>query len=201
MKRRWAVIIIFVATLLLSAMPLKGLKRPQIEALAEDRPVFQEPAVTMCLAELYEVTGVPKKPREVVIDGDRLDPDVERYLEEVLEDAGISWWWPYAISQMHQESSFHSDQVTNGIDVGIFQYRSWYWEEWVQRAGFKEKDIWNPYDQIDVNISMVRQWLNAGCSIEEAISNHNTGGYGGYSQEYVDDVMRWFPQASALYNK
>ena len=130
---------------------------------------------------------------KICIDGDTLDPEVAGYLKRTLEAKGIGWWWPYAICQCHQESSFQTDQVTNGIDYGLFQYRIYYWQEWEDRAGVGHGDILDPYHQIDVYTEMVRQWISEGRSIEETIGAHNYGGWTwDYDPQYVSDVMRWW---------
>lgn len=124
--------------------------------------------------------------------GTVLDEDLQTYLYTRLKGFGIEWWMPYAIIQMYQESSFQVNQVTNGLDKGILQYRYLYWDEWCDRAGVERGDIFDPYKQIAVYTSMVKQWLDKGCSVAQTISNHNTGGWSNdYSQEYVDQVMRW----------
>lgn len=129
----------------------------------------------------------------IVVDGDVLDPDIADYLESALESRGIGWWMPYAICQAHQESSFHVDQITNGIDYGLFQYRVYYWEEWCDRAGVQRGDILNPYTQIDVYTTMVAKWIAEGRSVEETIGAHNYGGWTwDYDPQYVRDVMRWW---------
>ena len=128
----------------------------------------------------------------VTIDGDVLDAEVARYLRTSLENKGIGWWWPYALCRAHQESSFQTDQVTNGIDFGLFQYRIYYWTEWEDRAGVAHGDILDPFHQIDVYTEMVRQWIAEGRSIEETIGAHNYGGWSWeYDPQYVRDVMRW----------
>ena len=126
--------------------------------------------------------------------GDVLDEGLQRYLYERLTEKGIEHWFPIAVAQAYQESSFDWHQVTNGIDCGLFQYRAPYWDEWCDRAGVGHGDIFDPYRQIDVYTEMVRQWLAAGCSESRTISNHNTGGWDDQiSEEYIRDVTSWFP--------
>lgn len=143
-------------------------------------------------SEMEESPAVEDQPIEICIDGDIFDSEVAGYLKHRLEEKGIGWWMPYAVCQAHQESSFQTDQITNGLDYGLFQYRIIYWQEWEDRAGAGRGDILNPYHQIDVYTEMVRQWLEEGRSIEETIGAHNYGGWTReYDPQYVQDVMRW----------
>jgi len=122
----------------------------------------------------------------VTIKGKTLDPEIASYLKRRLEDYGIEQWWPYAIAQCFQESSFDPmARNKNGLDMGLFQYRVTYWD-------FSKGDIFDWRVQIDLYVQQTDRRLNQyGCSICETISRHNTSDYGSYNQEYVDQVMQW----------
>lgn len=119
------------------------------------------------------------------VNGAILGEDIQEYLYRRLSEAGIEWFMPYAILIAYQESTFDIYAVNqkNGIDKGLFQFRSTYWG-----AG----DIFNPYTQIDVFVGlMANRANNLGCTVSDMISRHNQSDYGQYCQSYVDAVMGW----------
>ena len=129
--------------------------------------------------------AVPAETPLYTVCGVMLDEGIQNYLYQRLCEAGIPWFMPYAILIAYQESTFDIYAVNqkNGIDKGLFQFRSTYWG-----AG----DIFNPYTQIDVFVGlMANRANNLGCTVSDMISRHNQSDYGQYCQSYVDAVMGW----------
>ena len=119
------------------------------------------------------------------VNGAMLDPAIQEYLYTRLCEAGIGWFFPISLCIAYQESNFdiHAVNKSNGIDKGLFQFRSTYWGE---------GDIFDPYNQINVFVGlMANRANNLGCTESEMVSRHNTSDYGSYNQAYVDVVMRW----------
>lgn len=140
------------------------------------------------IADSTEVESIPI----YSVNGYIMPVEWQEHLYRQLDRYGIAYWMPIAICQAYQESGFDADQVTNGIDMGLYQYREPYFREWEDRAYVESGDIFDPYHQIDVYTSMVSQWLSEGQTESWVISNHNTGGWGDYSQSYVDQVAQHF---------
>lgn len=91
-------------------------------------------------------------------------------LRTELASAGIDWWYPYAVAQAQQESSWNPWAVSpDGKDKGLFQYREQYWTE--------PESIFDVNAQIRKYVSQVSARLAAGLSIEETISRHLTSDY------------------------
>ena len=112
-----------------------------------------------------------------------MDIQIQEYLYQKLAEAGIPWFMPYAVLITYGESHFDPTVTNekNGIDKGLFQFRSTYWG-----AG----DIFNPYTQIEVFTGlMANRANNLGCTISDMISRHNVSDYGPYNQAYVDYIM------------
>lgn len=147
--------------------------------------------------QIKETTVIETEPEIPIysVNGTILDVDLQVYLFEALDSKGIGYWMAIAVAQAYQESGFDTEQITNGIDMGLYQYRCPYWDEWQERAGLESRrDILDPYAQIDVYAEMVSQWLEEGNTESVVISNHNTGGWGGsYAEQYVAEVSQWFP--------
>lgn len=116
------------------------------------------------------------------VEGQLLDPAIQEYLYTQLCNNGIGWFFPYALCIAYQESSFdiYAVNLSNGIDKGLFQFRSTYWGE---------GDIFNPYTQIDVFTRLMANRANMGCTVSDMISRHKQSDYGFYDQEYVNQVM------------
>lgn len=111
-----------------------------------------------------------------------MDIQIQEYLYQKLAEAGIPWFMPYAVLIAYGESYFNPGAVNqkNGLDMGLFQFRSTYWG-----AG----DIFNPYTQIDVFVGLMANRALNGKTVSEMISAHNVSDYGAYNQSYVDYIM------------
>lgn len=141
------------------------LDTPRSEQTPQESPVVVE----LQQAPLYTV------------DGEQLDSSVQEYLWQRLCEAGIGWFYEYALLIAYQESSFNILAVNpNQRDFGLYQYRVEYvpWMDWT-----------NPYQQIDYFVQQMANRAAAGCTVSEMISRHNTSDYGAYNQSYVDAVM------------
>ena len=124
------------------------------------------------------------------VDGERMDLDLQRFLYEELKSQGIEWWMPYAILTCYQESGFDIYDITNGVDMGLLQYRVTYWDERAARYGYPGADIFNPYVQIYIYVRQTAERLNSGCSIESAISRHKTSDHvTALDYTYISQVM------------
>jgi len=145
--------------------------------------------------EVVEETQVHETKVETFkVAGKAMDESLQRFLYDELSSYGCAWWFPYAICQAYQESNFQTDCISahsgeNNDDCGLFQFKQKWWNWYASEAGV-QGDIMNPYTQIEVYAFHVCGWLNEGASVEQALSNWYTGGQG-YSQEYVNDVLRW----------
>lgn len=117
------------------------------------------------------------------VNGATLGVDIQYYLYERLCQAGIGWFYHYALLIAYQESNFNLyAENPNGLDKGLFQYRITYWNY---------GDIFNPYDQIPVFVTQMAQRAAAGCDPATMISRHKQSDWGPYDQSYVDAVMQW----------
>lgn len=134
-----------------------------------------------------EVETVVESPPPVyplyAVNGAVLDEPIQTYLYQRLCEAGIGWFFPYAVMIAYQESRFDIYAVNprNGLDTGLFQYRSTYWNY---------GDIFSPYDQINVFTIQMAQRANVGCTISDMISRHKQSDWGPYDQEYVNQVLQ-----------
>lgn len=149
---------------------------PAVLEGSKETPV-EEPTTMETAPEVIPVTPLYS------VNGAMLDESVQTYLYQRLAESGIEWFMPYAILIAYQESSFNIyARNPNGLDCGLFQFRSTYWG-----AG----DIFNPYTQIDVFVGLMANRANMGCTVSDMISRHNQSDYGSYCQSYVDAVMSW----------
>lgn len=126
-------------------------------APAETLPPEEPPAVYQASAPLY------------LVEGEQLDPDVAEYLYLRLCEAGIGWFYEYALCLAYQESSFNPlAENVNGLDKGLYQFR----------VEFHPGLAWqNPYAQTDLFVSMMAARAAAGCDVYSMISRHNTSDY------------------------
>lgn len=118
------------------------------------------------------------------INGELIDPVIQQKLHDALEKHGIAYWYEGALCQMYQESRGQQYAVNpnNGIDCGLFQYRSTYWN-----GG----DIFDVDAQIERYASDMAARFNSGLSVDEAISRHNTSDYvTAVNWEYVNQVKQ-----------
>ena len=116
------------------------------------------------------------------IDGQQLNPEIQTYLYDTLSAHGIEWFMPYAILICYQESRFDIyAENRNGLDKGLFQYRTTY---------YSGNDIFNPYEQIDIFTQQMAHRAAIGCDVYEMISRHNVSDWGSYNNTYVMQVMQ-----------
>lgn len=127
-----------------------------------------------------------------------LDEDLQRELYFQLKSRGIEWWMKYALMMAFQESGLNPTEIdANGLDMGLFQFRSTYWRESYAAAGLSSADILNPYDQIYVYTYNVSKRLSSGKDIYTVISDHYTGEQS-YNANYVSTVLGWENAISQL---
>lgn len=129
--------------------------------------------------------GIPEAPL-YQIDGDTLDPGVAEYLYRRLCEAGIGWFYEFAVCLAYQESSFNPlAENVNGRDKGLFQFR----------VEFHPGLAWqNPYAQTDLFVAMMAARAAAGCDVYSMISRHNTSDYcPEVNSVYIAQVLSHFP--------
>lgn len=122
------------------------------------------------------------------INGDEVDPDLQRLLYHYLEESGIEYWYEGALAQMYQESHgiWYAENV-NGLDKGIYQYRITYWN-------WSDGDIFDVDAQMRRYASEMSARFNSGLSVDEAISRHKTSDYcTAVDTLYVSHVRQWLP--------
>lgn len=151
---------------------------------AETEP---EPVATEAAAEVE--SAVPTLYR---IAGQAIDEGLQVRLYQHLQDEGIAYWYEGALVQMFQES--HCQQYAenkNGLDKGLYQYRITYWQE--------------PEDIFDIDAQMSRYAremaarFNAGLTVDEAISRHNTSDFvTEINWTYVSQVKQWLDQMEVV---
>lgn len=120
------------------------------------------------------------------VDGDVLDPGVAEYLYRRLSEAGIGWFYEYAVCLAYQESSFNPLAINpNGRDFGLYQFR----------IEFHPGLDWsNPYAQTDLFVTMMANRAAAGCDVYTMISRHNTSDWAPeLNTVYINQVMSHFP--------
>ena len=124
---------------------------------AETLPSEEPVAVYQASAPLY------------LVEGEQLDPGVAEYLYQRLCEAGIGWFYEYALCLAYQESSFNPlAENVNGRDKGLYQFR----------VEFHPDLAWqNPYAQTDLFVTMMAARAAAGCDVYSMISRHNTSDY------------------------
>lgn len=141
---------------------------------------------------IYPQTTAEDDEKEIVvytIDGCELDSELYEYLRVTMSSMGLEWYFPYALCQIFQESSFNPyAEASNGQDKGLLQYRLKYWNE-------EDGDIYDPYAQIRVYCKTMHDKVREGLGICQIISDHYTGGVG-YDADYVNDVVRWMNHVS-----
>lgn len=141
-------------------------------------------------ASTEPVGSEPEETQPVIyrIAGEEVDPDLQVRLYEHLEEAGIEYWYEGALAQMYQESHCQQYAVNphNGIDCGLYQYRSTFWTE--------PSDIFDVDAQLRKYASDMAARFNSGLSVDEAISRHNTSDFvTAINWQYVSDVKQWLP--------
>ena len=117
-------------------------------------------------------------------------PPVEwqRFLYDRLAERGYSWYFPYAICQIQQESCWNQ-YSDNGHDMGLTQQKRIYWDSRAAHWGVPGASIWDPYAQLHVYACMMCQFLDgSGGDVGMALSLYYYG-TGEYAPEYVGHVM------------
>ena len=169
----------------------------------EDEVVIELPVGDIKELTVIEETEPTVTAEEVTplyrCDGVVMDEDLQRFLYEQLALHGIEWFFPYAIAQSTQESECDPNNVTNGLDYGLYQYRITFWAEVSERYGYKDADIFNPYIQIDIYVHQMAKRLNEyGLDVYETISRHYTSDWGTYNEKYVQDVMERYQKLERI---
>lgn len=127
------------------------------------------------------------------IAGETIDESIQVRLYQHLQAAGIPYWYEGALCQMFQESHGQRYAVNpnNGIDCGLYQYRSTFWTEPV--------DIFDIDAQLRRYASDMAARFNSGLSVDEAISRHNTSdSVAAVNWEYVGQVKQWLGRMEAI---
>ena len=117
----------------------------------------------------------------------------EEYLYNQLNNLGLSWWYPYAVAQIFQESRWNPNS-TNGKDHGICQFKGIYFDARAKHfAGMDHADIWNPYDSLKVYAYYMKAILaTTGNQVDAALSFYIQGDNLTWNQNYIDMVMNWY---------
>lgn len=127
------------------------------------------------------------------IAGQEIDASLQIKLYQHLQAAGIPWWYEGALCQMFQESHCQQYAVNqhNGLDMGLFQYRSTYWD-W-------SSDIFDVDAQMSRYASEMSTRFNMGLSMDECISRHNTSDHvAAVNWEYVAQCKQWLSQMEKI---
>lgn len=153
--------------------------------------------------EKFEEAGIPETGATEVestmpplyrIDGETIDASIQERLYSCLQDAGIGYWYEGALAQMYQESRGQQYAVNqnNHEDMGLFQYKSRFWD-------------WSSGDIFDIDAQLRRYTaemaarFNAGLTVDEAISRHNTSDHvATINWEYVGQVKQWLDRMEEI---
>lgn len=156
-----------------------------------DRAADESAAPDAAPAETEVEAAVPPLYR---IDGETIDASIQEHLYQHLQAAGIEYWYTGALAQMYQESRGQQYAVnqTNHEDMGLFQYKERFWN-------------WSDGDIFDIDAQMRRYAaemaarFNAGLTVDEAISRHNTSDHvTAVNWEYVADVKQWLDRMEEI---
>lgn len=124
------------------------------------------------------------------IAGKLIDPEIQQKLYAALDAEGIAYWYEGALAQMMQESQGNPTVVNpeNQEDMGLFQYKVRYWD-------WAEGDIFDADVQMRRYAREMAARFNAGLSVDECISRHNTSdSVTEVNWKYVADVKQWLGQ-------
>ena len=166
--------------------PEKNIDPPAVAETAPEILETSQPATEATMVST--VAAEPAQPAVVVypkymVNGAVLDYGVQDYLYRRLCEAGIGWFFPYAVLIAYQESKFDPlAENPNGRDKGLFQYRVEY---------HPTLDWRNPYAEADIFIQQMANRAYAGCDILTMISRHKQSDWGPYDAEYVAQVLQW----------
>lgn len=124
--------------------------------------------------------------------------EYEQYLYNQLSNLGLSWWYPYAVAQIFQESRWNPNS-TNGKDHGICQFKGVYFAGRAKAyAGMNNADIWNPYDSLKVYAYYIKAILAAhGNDVNKTLSFYICGDDSNWNQDYINRVLNWYNQLKA----
>lgn len=141
-------------------------------------------------AETVEAT-----PEIYTVNSEPISEDLQRYLYNQLSRYGKEWFFPIAVAQIYQESRWNTlAENPNGLDKGLCQFRTTYFEEMAKDAGLYEFDIMNPLDSLwTYAYTMARYLEMTSDDVPMALSLYYSGPNGAYADDYVQDVMQWMP--------
>lgn len=130
--------------------------------------------------------------------GQRPSREYEQYLYNQLNNLGLSWWYPYAVAQIFQESRWNPNS-TNGKDHGICQFKGVYFAGRAKAyAGMNNADIWNPYDSLKVYAYYIKAILAShGNDVNKTLSFYICGDDSNWNQDYINRVLNWYNQLKA----
>lgn len=129
---------------------------------------------------------VPHTAKVFSINGETLNPELQAMLFDALDRHGVGYWFEIGLCQMYQESrgNIYAENP-NGKDKGILQYRLQFWD-------WNRGDIFSAQAQFELYAEQMAARLNAGLSVDECISRHNTSDYStAVNWEYVAQVKQW----------
>ena len=141
-----------------------------------------------------EMASETSDPIFYTIGGELIDPEIQRKLYRALEAEGIGYWYTGALCQMWQESQGQQYRIneTNLEDMGLFQYKNKYWD-------WSEGDIFDADVQIRKYAREMAARFNAGLTVDEAISRHNTSDFvTEVNWKYVQEVKRHLPTMEVI---
>lgn len=141
-----------------------------------------------------EMASETSDPILYTIGGELIDPEIQRKLYSALEAEGIGYWYTGALCQMWQESQGQQYRIneTNLEDMGLFQYKNRYWD-------WSEGDIFDADVQIRKYAREMAARFNAGLTVDEAISRHNTSDFvTEVNWQYVQEVKRHLPTMEVI---
>ena len=169
----------------------KAGEEARTDAVRPDHEDVRTEEVTLATeTEAAVETAVPTLYR---IAGETIDESIQVRLYQHLQEAGIPYWYEGALCQMFQESHCQQYAVNqhNGLDMGLFQYRSTYWD-W-------SSDIFDVDAQMSKYAAEMSTRFNMGLSMDEAISRHNTSDHvAAVNWEYVGQVKQWLGQMEKI---
>ena len=113
-----------------------------------------------------------------------------------LDRRGISFWYPYCMAQIYQESKFNLT-VDNGEDYGLFQFRKRWWSEHAALVGLPGADLYNLDDQIEVYTGLIWIYLQDN-QIADVYKSYFNSGDPEKDEQYVKDVTQWYPYLRRL---
>lgn len=144
--------------------------------------------------EVTEVTEPDDAIPYYTVNGAFLGYELSNYLYEQLKCCDMEWFYEIALCQLYQESRFDANAVSgDGYDQGIAQFRSTYFEYFMELAGLTEADPFNAMDSIYIYVRLMQTHLNSvGGDANWALSKYNVGNTTWYNHNYVNAVLRWF---------